>query len=443
LAACDSGLVDPAANLDSRSLVTSADDVGLMAATEAELQQALTDAASDPDLQTIYLGGDIVLSAPLEYLSSLPLHIHGNGYSIHGSSLPAPATPPGGKGGTGTPSGADALVVLGSPDLTLTDLTVQGAPGHGIYMELPGDASGNVMLAFEELHLVGNGMSGLWVEEQKSFLTSEEGTDIDSDASIHLSMEMSSVVGNGFQEGGVGPCGGGDGCSHPFADYDGIRVNEGGMGGIHFYSHKSHVNGNAADGIELDDTDSGHVVSLLEHTHFDANGEQPQLFDGEENDDPEDAFDIDEAGAGDIRADFVGSSMTGSYDEGIDLDENGPGAIRSTMNKVTVDDSVDENIKFSEDEDDQGGGGIYFQLNNVTSMGGDDSIKLEVFGPGNMEGRLVNTLVKDSGDDGLVFEVLGSGYGMIRLQKVTFDNVDDDEINTDGDVTVIEVGGKK
>lgn len=69
--------------------------------------------------------------------------------------------------------------------------------------------------------------------------------------------------------------------------FDGIRVNEGGEGHLAFRIHDSNVERNVGDGVELDETGEGDVISSVERTDFLTNGPQPQ-----NEDDPEDNFDI-------------------------------------------------------------------------------------------------------------------------------------------------------
>jgi hypothetical protein len=444
LAACGESPIDPYAE-NSANLAIAADPSG--ATDESGLQAALAAAAGDPSANVVSLGADITLSSPLTYMSDYPLTLEGRGYAINASNLTDPPSPvpPGGTGGKGAPTGSDALVVMGDGNLTVKDLKVHGAPGHGIYREISADAAGTVEVTLRNVHLLDNGMSALWIEEQTAYPGGAE-TAIESEASVSLTITKSTIADNGFQSGGVtyscpsDPTVGDDfeNCTHPFADYDGVRVNEGGNGDLIFRLQDSEVTGNAGDGIELDEKGNGSVLSTVQNSTFVGNGEQPQLFITEvgENADPEDGFDIDEEGLGDIRADFVEVEIGGSYDEGIDLDENGGGAIHSAMTQVAVENSVDENIKFSEDEDEQAGGGVYFQFQNVTSIGGDDGIKLEVFGPGNMDGRIVGSRVIGAGGDGIEFPfekandsaAAPSGTATVRLQNVHLEDIDDDAV---------------
>jgi len=390
---------------------------GTTASTEAELRDALAAAAASPRLRVIQLGGDIELTSPLVYRSSLPLAIEGRGYRITGPevAIDRPTTP---DERIGEPSEGDALVVLGAPHLRLRDLTIERSSGHGIYMELPPEANGMVRVALEGTHLISNGLSGLWIEDQVG-----ASGPIESPAGISLHFEESTATGNGFAGNG-----------EAFADFDAIRVNEGGRGSIRFRAEGSALDENAGEGVELDEIGDGDVRARVEGSTFDRNGAQPQF-----PDDLEDGFDIDEAGAGSAFVVMAKVSANDSFDEGIDLDEEGPGHIVLHLEDVEAMRNNDENIKLTEDEDELAGGSIRVRFIRVTATdGSDDGIQLEEFGPGHLRGIIAESVVTRNGDDGLDLTQENEGTGLILLKESEISGNSDDEINADG-VTVREI----
>ena len=129
-----------------------------------------------------------------------------------------------------------------------------------------------------------------------------------------LSVEDSSILGNGV----VIHAGAPDfddslatGCP---VDFDGIRVDDGGNGGIRATITRTDAVGNRADGIELDERDNGGVDALVVDSHIDDNGDTG-------TDDTDDGFDIDEFGNGDIDAHFERVTVNGNFDEGLDVSE--------------------------------------------------------------------------------------------------------------------------
>lgn len=363
------------------------------------LREAVMAANADPSITVIRLAngvGTISLSSPLVYSGAQPLRIDGAGAVVDASGCDC-----------------DAFVADGGGDLVLRRLTIRDAGRSGVVVRVPGSASGTIQVRLHEVTLQGNGLFGLHVDDQT----------VGSPAGVRLELQDTRVLANGFRPG--------------FEDFDGVRVDEGGDGGIELVAQRVTASDNAADGLELDERGPGHVLAHVRRSGFDGNGAQPQTDPADP--DLEDGFDIDEADAGSIDARFVQVTANGNYDEGIDLDEEGTGDILLAMSRVDASTNRDENLKLTEDEDELAGGSIRFQLENVTAAGSlDDGIQLEEFGPGDLEGRIVRSLVADNGDDGIDLEQADAGGGTVRLQAVTLTGNGGDEVNADG-VQVIRV----
>ena len=419
---------DTAPTAPAEELAVAPDLAKVSVSSVTGLQDALDAASANPRLRRVELDADITLEAPLYYDSHLPLRIEGNGYTITGPdvAIDEPVLP---GDRYGEPSGGDAFVLMGGGNVRMNDLTIADASGNGIYMEIPADRRGLVRVIFEEVHLTNNGLSGLWIEEQAN-----EAGPIAGRASIFLGFDESSVTGNGFA---------GEAGQEAYADWDGVRVNEGGKGSIRLRTTDSHFDGNAAEGIELDEKGDGSVRADLEESTFNGNGEQPQF-----SDDLEDGFDIDEADAGGIVVVMEDVEASNNFDEGIDLDEEGYGDVVLRFENVTANDNNDENIKVSEDaelEDAEppfdGGGDIRFRFEEVTANGSnDDGVQLEEFGPGDLRGTIEESEVTGNGDDGLDLTQAATGEGLVKIDEDTdvSGNVDDD-VNPDG-VTVVTEG---
>ncbi len=377
--------------------VTTAADAGA-----GSFRAAISAANADASIRSIRFDkgiGSITITAPLVYTGSQPLVIDGRGATVDASGV------------------GDAFTSSGGASLAFHDLTIRNAGQDGIFVPIPASATGEIAVELHGVTLEGHGEYGLHIDDQTH----------GSAASIRLTLIDSRILNTGFAPG--------------IDDRDGIRVDEGGDGGIIARIERSTITGNAADGIEFDETGDGDVRVVVRHSTFDANGTQPQL-----PSDLEDGFDIDEAGAGSIVADFLHVSTSRNLDGGIDLDEEGAGDIVVWLNKVIAIDNLDDNIKASEDADAEGTpdpadglGGILFRLQNVTSTGSSDNgIQLEEFGNGDVNGEIVRSVSSDNGDDGVNIDQQDAGGGTVRLQASRFEGNADQNVNIDG-VAVVQV----
>ena len=94
-----------------------------------------------------------------------------------------------------------------------------------------------------------------------------------------------------------------------------------------------------ADGVELDEADSGNIRAKVNNSSFDGNGRfcdlASEIIDGPcDNDgdpDLEDGFDIDEAGEGSIFVAIKNSKFINNFEEGLDFDEEGIGDIELSI----------------------------------------------------------------------------------------------------------------
>lgn len=95
------------------------------------------------------------------------------------------------------------------------------------------------------------------INDQAEYFTDPNSTSsAGSDASLSIRVTMSLFEGNGFST----------------LDRDGLRVNEGGNGGLDAVIRNSRFVGNGADGLELDERAAGDAAFSVQRTDFQANG---------------------------------------------------------------------------------------------------------------------------------------------------------------------------
>lgn len=361
------------------------------------LREAIEAANNDATIGNIVIApgiGTIALASTLTYTGDQALCIDGQGATIDGSA------------GFG-----DAFHAVGGGDLVFLNLTVEDASGHGILIEVPADRTGEQSLTLDHVTLQNNSLTGFYFDDQlggePASVGGAESTGNpgggDSDASLRVSILFTTISGNGLSAG--------------LWDYDGGRVDEGGVGSAYVYIHRSNIRFNQGDGIEVDETGPGDVNLTAEHSDFSDNGEQIEF-----PDDTEDGLDIDEAGEGDIRSSLVDITVNRNQDEGVDYDEAGDGSIHVTSNGISAALNADDNVKFSEEDD----GDIEFQFNNLYSVDSEDGdgVAVDEEDAGNVRGRFVNSFLANNDSDDIQVEQLGAGSGELRLQKTVSDPPD-------------------
>lgn len=409
----------------------------------AGLQAALDAASASATRSTIRLerGVAIALTDTLTHTGAAALTLDGRGATITG------------------PDDGNAFDFTGGADLTFRDLTIEGASEHGIYVEVPGDATGTLSVEARGCALRDNGFSGLWVDDQVN----------DSPASV--SVRIVDCVVSGNNTAGIGEDLDYD-TILALADKDGVRVNEGGLGDLRLFVQNSVFFENQADAVELDETGDGDVFSKVLNSTFDDNGDQLQFpdevppgFPGDPDDyekDLEDGFDIDENDEGSVFAQFVNVTANGNEDEGIDLDETFNGSIEMIGNDIVANDNFGAGIQLTESEEQPDtDGDIVLNLRNVTANDSRDSrgIRLEEFQAGDVLGQIVGATFDGNDSDGFRIECIDDGTidfrfvnasftnnggdglqveeaGTVTLVNPFFDSNADDDINEDG-VTVI------
>jgi hypothetical protein len=265
-----------------------------------------------------------------------------------------------------------ALLLTGGGHLTVLGMTVRNAPADGIEIQVPPTATGTLRLHLAGVTIAGNRGHGVLVNDQLD-PTTTDGVPPDprgSAASIAVSLLNTRFSGNGFS----------------VSDRDGLRVNEGGDGDLTFVGRLVAAEGNAADGIELDERGPGDVRLDVWGARVDRNG----VFDPSDYDD---GFDIDESGDGSILGTVAFTTANDNYEEGLDFNENDAGDLRVDLAFVEASGNAEEGIDYEEDDDFAGGGDLVTTMvgvraNRNTSGGGDGGVKIREKGSGSLQARL-------------------------------------------------------
>ncbi len=368
-------------------------------------RQAILDANNHPSIQRIVFAtrvGTVALQQPVEYTGPQALSIEGNRATLDGAGLPA---------------GASGFLASGGGDLTVTGLTIRGAPGVGLTVAVPGNATETIKVSLINFAALNNGLHGVLINDQAEYFDDPNSTSPDgSDASLDVVVIGSHFKNNGFKA----------------LDQDGLRINEGGVGNLKALIHATHVEDNGGDGVELDERDVGAVLFNVVGTTLHGNG-------GFASADFDDGIDIDESGAGSIIGTFFLTSANHNFEQGFDLNENDAGDLRVDMLLVEASGNRQEGIEYEEDDDVAGGGDIIATLVGIKTRGngvddGDAGLKLREKGVGNLDVRLLGIESSDNSVSGIQLREDADGNLTARIQNVITDdnNVDGIEFDENG-----------
>lgn len=329
---------------------------------EASLKSAIAMANADSSINKIVFAKNahIRLTSPVIYTGSQDLILSGNESTIDGNmagsfvldtDLTAITT-------DGT------LVFKTAGDIVINKLTIINSAARGIVVNIPDDAQGNdSKVVLHKVNILNSALYGLHIDDNADEF--DEG-DKGSAVGVELNISQSSFIGNGL--GAI--------------DFDGIRIDERGRGGISVMITDTHIDGNGGDGLELDEAGKGNVKVSMQRVTLNDNG----FYNKEDLDD---GFDIDEAGKGDIEVSLSQVEVNRNRDEGLDFDEQGEGSVVLLLRGVVALDNTDEGIKVDEQD------------------------------AGNIEAKVVDSKVMGNGDEGLQLSELGEGRIVVQLQKVS------------------------
>ncbi len=338
------------------------DEASLIAAVEA---------ANNGEIDRIVFkkNAKISVTEPVIYTGSQKLTLVGNGAKIDGSEA-GEVTPAIDDEGRDTLVSDDATLMFNtSADIFIRNLSVVNSKTRGIVVNVPQDAEGaDILVDLKKVTVSGSALFGLHIDDNSNEF--DEG-DAGSAIGIKLDVARSQFIGNG-----VGAI-----------DYDGVRVDERGEGGIEASFFATKIDENGADGMELDEAGEGDINVLIVGATMNGNGFQNP-------EDLDDGFDIDEADAGSLNITILNAMVNDNLDEGLDFDEAGEGDVNLTLRRVEAFGNTDEGIKADEED------------------------------AGSINANLTKVVVNGSGDDGVQFTELGNGDINASLVKVTARNND-------------------
>lgn len=321
--------------------------------SQAEFLAAVDAANADSSIGEIVFAPNAVieLTDEVRYMGVQDLTLVGRGATLSGVSVPAD-----------TDTWDSGLFVSESGgDLTVERLTFADSFNNGLAVFLP-EGSGTVEIVLDRVTVSDAQFHGVLIDGQA---TTGYNTDdfihpncvdphpVDSGTSIDVAVDRSEITGAGRLVGyDISQA---TGCPQ---DFDGLRVDQGGAGGLVADLDRSTFDGNLADGVELDEKGVGSVDATVDRSTFNDNGDTVAIECTVENlcggdfgdtiEDLDDGFDIDEEDAGDLVVVVSRSEVNDNRDEGMDMDEAGEGSIVGTVVKTEASRNGDEGYKASE-----------------------------------------------------------------------------------------------
>ncbi|GFO72607.1 hypothetical protein BJAS_P2994 [Bathymodiolus japonicus methanotrophic gill symbiont] len=364
---------------------------------EVSLNIAIDAANADSRINKIVFAKNarISLSSPVIYTGSQNLVLLGNGAIIDGANA--------GKFTLNEhllASTEDGTLIFNSAaDLTIHQLSIVNSATKGLVINIPLDTQGeDIQVTLDKVEISGSALHGLHIDDNADEF---DGGELGSSIGLDIHIEHSSFIRNGI--GAI--------------DFDGIRIDERGLGDIHLFIIDSHIDGNGGDGMELDEAGAGNVEATVKHVTFNDNGFYNEA-------DLEDGFDIDESGEGNIEVSLFKVLANRNKDEGMDFDEEGAGDVKVKMRHITVIETTGEGIKI----DEHGQGNVEAHLSRVMVMdGGDDGIQITEQGQGRIESGLKKVTATDNKKYGVILEqwaikgedVSTEQAGELKIKKLT------------------------
>ena len=320
---------------------------------EAEFLDAVDDANADSSISEIVFAPNAVieLTDEVRYTGVQDLTLVGRGATISGATATAD-----------TDTWDSGLFVSESGgDLRVERLTFADSFNNGLAVFLP-EGSGTVEIVVDQVTVTDAQFHGVLIDGQATtgyntddFIhpNCEDPYFVDSGTSVDITVDRSVITGAGRLDGY--DTSQETGCPQ---DFDGLRVDQGGVGDLVADLDRSTFDGNLADGVELDEKGDGSVDAAVDRSSFNDNGDTVAIlctveeFCGDDLDqeieDLDDGFDIDEEDAGDLTVIVSRSEVNDNRDEGMDMDEAGEGSIVGTVTKTEASRNGDEGYKASE-----------------------------------------------------------------------------------------------
>ncbi len=399
---------------------------------EGSFPWAVAQANGDPSIDTIVFEPDldIELGEEVTYTGGQDLAIVGNASTLRGT-------------GADTDSWDSGLFVSRTDaSLEISELSFVDSFNNGLAVFLPASSSA-VEIVLDDVTVDDAQFHGVLVDGQQTTGYNTDGflhpscVDphfVDAGANISFEIRNSQILDNGRIDGfDITQA---TGCPQ---DFDGVRVDQGGNGSIFATVRDSSFDGNLADGMELDETGNGNADATVTGSDFNDNGATEPIdctiqelcggdF-GEEIEDLDDAFDIDETGNGDLIVNISAmSDFSGNSDEGVDLDEAGNGSVIVELDGITANGNTDEGVKATEEDN----GSIVATVRNSNLDGSEDgdNAEFEEFGTGNVVVVFEDTTASDGDGDGLKVEEEDEGSNRTTLLRSTLDDNGGDGVQT-------------
>ncbi len=359
--------------------VTPAQAAAPGVSSEAEFLAAVEAANADTSITEIVFApnANIELTDEVRYTGGQDLTLVGRGATLSGATVDPD---------TGTWD-SGLFVSQSDGDLTVERLTFADSFNNGLAVFLP-EGSGPVKIVLDQVTVTDAQFHGVLIDGQA---TTGYNTDdfihpacvdphfVNAGISIDVTVDRSSITGAGQLVGyDISQA---TGCPQ---DFDGLRVDQGGPGDLIADLDRSTFDGNLADGVELDEKGDGSVDATVDRSTFNNNGDTVAIVCtvpdecggnlGEEIEDLDDGFDIDEEDAGDLTVVVSRSVVNDNFDEGMDMDEAGEGSIVGIVTKTEASRNGDEGYKASE----AGGGDNTADISkSIFEDAGNDQIEVE------------------------------------------------------------------
>jgi len=349
------------------------------------------------------------------------------------------------------------FVSKGGADLNIRDLQFRDSFNSGIGIFIPESQEGTVTIELKDVSVRNSRFHGVFVDGQSydGFNTDDiphpdcvDPHPFDSDSSIFVELEETDILNNGTLRGGFNlgvdedgtevyliepgsdpdyPDGALAGCP---ADFDGLRVDDGGPGGITGLIEESRFNGNLADGIEFDDTGAGSVVIYVVDSEINENGETG-------TGDLDDGLDLDEAGPGNLIATLNGVDILNNRDEGLDFDEAGDGSAAVFLSAVNASGNEDQGLKV--DEEDAGNLSVSVSLAVINDSLSQNGIELTEELEGDLVATFADVIVNGNDDWALEAEqqTFGDDIGRVEFLESDLTGNGDPSVTVDpSEITV-------
>jgi hypothetical protein len=197
------------------------------------------------------------------------------------------------------------------------------------------------------------------------------------------------------------------------------------------------VEGNAGDGIEVNEEGLGEVEVDVRVSSVTGNGSQPQNPDRRE-----DGIDLSEAGPGSVRLSIQGlgsesSTVRTNSDLGIEIAEEGSGDVILNLDGVVATGNGAGTLVVVEDTNAEGSptdgsGGILAAFTKVTAGATNlDGIRLREFGLGDLSLTARGLDSSDNGGDGAWLEERGVGGVVVDVTDSFFDDNGESPVDPD------------